>query len=134
MEQIVDYKNDTGNGYTKTILCFLQLFIVSNRDQTFYFANNNTRHFSFNSEERFLPVYEFADVDNRKVVHLDSFAETFLENVSMVERRRAYVYFFGRLGSNGSQSRPFALPPDQSIVQVWVGVFSADANSSPLFP
>jgi len=26
MEQIVDYKNDPGNGYTKTLLCFLQLF------------------------------------------------------------------------------------------------------------
>src|SRR5881394_2082092 len=48
MEQIVDYKNDPGNGYSKTILCFLQLFIVSNRDRTFYFANNNTRHFAFN--------------------------------------------------------------------------------------
>jgi type I restriction enzyme R subunit len=31
MEQIVDYKNDPGNGYTKTLLCFMQLFIVSNR-------------------------------------------------------------------------------------------------------
>src|ERR1039458_4997695 len=31
MEQIVDYKNDPGNGYTKTLLCFIQLFIVSNR-------------------------------------------------------------------------------------------------------
>lgn len=78
MEQIVEYKNDPGNGYTKTILCFLQLFIVSNRDRTFYFANNNARHFAFNAEERFLPVYEFADVDNKKIVHLDSFAETFL--------------------------------------------------------
>jgi type I restriction enzyme R subunit len=48
MEQIVDYKNDSGNGYTKTLLCFLQLFIVSNRDSTYYFANNNARHFSFN--------------------------------------------------------------------------------------
>jgi len=64
MEQIVEYKNDPGNGYAKTLLCFLQLFIVSNRDRTFYFANNNARHFAFNAEERFLPVYEFADVDN----------------------------------------------------------------------
>jgi hypothetical protein len=32
MEQIVEYKNDPGNGYTKTLLCFLQLFIVSNRE------------------------------------------------------------------------------------------------------
>ncbi len=29
MEQIVEYKNDPGNGYSKTLLCFLQLFIVS---------------------------------------------------------------------------------------------------------
>ena len=50
MEQIVEYKNDPGNGYTKTLLCFLQLFIVSNRDQTFYFANNNARHFDFNAD------------------------------------------------------------------------------------
>ncbi len=47
MEQIVDYKNDPGNGYTKTLHCFLQLFIVSNRDSTFYFANNNARHFAY---------------------------------------------------------------------------------------
>ena len=43
MEQIVDYKNDLGNGYTRTLLCFIQLFIVSNRDSTYYFANNNAR-------------------------------------------------------------------------------------------
>ncbi len=46
MEQIVDYKNDPGNGYTRTLLCFVQLFVVSNRDSTWYFANNNARHFS----------------------------------------------------------------------------------------
>lgn len=56
MEQIVEYKNDPGNGYTKTLLCFLQLFIVSNRTDTWYFANNNARHFSFNQDERFLPI------------------------------------------------------------------------------
>ncbi|MCH3719061.1 type I restriction endonuclease subunit R, partial [Campylobacter lari] len=50
MQQIVDYKNDPGNGYTKTLLCFLQLFIVSNRSDTWYFANNNSRHFSFNAD------------------------------------------------------------------------------------
>ena len=50
MEQIVEYKNDPGNGYTKTLLCFLQLFIVSNRDSTYYFANNNARHFAFNAD------------------------------------------------------------------------------------
>ena len=33
IEQIVEYKNDPGNGYTRTLLCFVQLFIVSNRDR-----------------------------------------------------------------------------------------------------
>ncbi len=78
MEQIVDYKHDPGNGYTKTLLCFLQLFIVSNRDSTYYFANNNARHFSFNQDERFLPIYQFADEANKKITHLDDFAATFL--------------------------------------------------------
>ncbi|KAB2766087.1 type I restriction endonuclease subunit R [Brucella anthropi] len=91
MEQIVEYKNDPGNGYTKTILCFLQLFIVSNRDRTFYFANNNARHFAFNAEERFLPVYEFADVDNKKIVHLDNFAETFLVKCTLGQTISRYM-------------------------------------------
>lgn len=91
MEQIVEYKNDPGNGYTKTILCFLQLFIVSNRDRTFYFANNNARHFAFNAEERFLPVYEFADMDNKKIVHLDSFAETFLVKCTLGQTISRYM-------------------------------------------
>jgi type I restriction enzyme R subunit len=83
MEQIVEYKNDPGNGYTKTLLCFLQLFIVSNRDQTFYFANNNARHFAFNADERFLPVYEFADEANRKIRHLSEFADHFLKKCDL---------------------------------------------------
>jgi len=91
MEQIVEYKNDPGNGYTKTILCFLQLFIVTNRDRTFYFANNNARHFAFNAEERFLPAYEFADIDNKKVVHLDSFAETFLVKCTLGQTISRYM-------------------------------------------
>ena len=34
MQQIVDYKNDPGNGYTNSLLCFMQLFIVSNHSNT----------------------------------------------------------------------------------------------------
>ena len=71
MEQIVDYKNDPGNGYTKTLLCFLQLFIVSNRDSTYYFANNNARHFAFNADERFLPIYQFADEANAAALKIE---------------------------------------------------------------
>lgn len=83
MEQIVEYKHDVGNGYTKTLLCFMQLFIVSNRDRTYYFANNNARHFAFNADERFLPIYEFAGEDNRKITQLDEFAEAFLKKCDL---------------------------------------------------
>ena len=91
MEQIVDYKNDPGNGYTKTLLCFLQLFIVSNRTNTYYFANNNTRHFAFNADERFLPIYQFADEANHKITHLDSFAETFLVKCTLGQTISRYM-------------------------------------------
>jgi type I restriction enzyme R subunit len=91
MEQIVEYKNDPGNGYTKTLLCFLQLFIVSNRDRTFYFANNNARHFAFNADERFLPIYEFADEDNRKIAHLDEFATRFLAKCDLARTISRYM-------------------------------------------
>ena len=91
MEQIVDYKNDPGNGYTKTLLCFLQLFIVSNRTNTYYFANNNARHFSFNQDERFLPIYQFADEDNNKITQLDSFADTFLVKCTLGQTLSRYM-------------------------------------------
>jgi len=91
MEQIVEYKNDPGNGYTKTLLCFLQLFIVSNRDSTYYFANNNARHFAFNAEERFLPIYQFASEDNKKITHLDDFAATFLIKCTLGQTISRYM-------------------------------------------
>ncbi|HMS17602.1 MAG TPA: DEAD/DEAH box helicase family protein, partial [Planctomycetota bacterium] len=91
MEQIVAYKQDPGNGYTKTLLCFVQIFIVSNRDRTYYFANNNARHFSFDADERFLPIYEFADDDNRKVTHLLDFAEGFMEKCELARTISRYM-------------------------------------------
>ncbi|QHF53683.1 DEAD/DEAH box helicase [Pseudomonas sp. S49] len=91
MEQIVEYKNDPGNGYSKTLLCFLQMFIVSNRDNTYYFANNNTRHFSFNADERFLPIYQFADEANKKITDLDHFAETFLAKCTLGQTISRYM-------------------------------------------
>lgn len=91
MEQIVDYKNDAGNGYSKTLLCFLQLFIVSNRSKTYYFANNNARHFAFNAEERFLPIYEFADEANKKIPHLDDFAAHFLQKCALSKTISRYM-------------------------------------------
>ncbi len=91
MEQIVDYKNDPGNGYSKTLLCFLQLFIVSNRASTYYFANNNARHFAFNADERFLPIYQFADEANKKITHLDDFADSFLVKCTLGQTLSRYM-------------------------------------------
>ena len=91
MQQIVDYKNDLGNGYSKTLLCFLQLFIVSNRSDTWYFANNNNRHFSFNADERFLPLYQFADEANNKITHLEVFADIFLAKCTLGEMISRYM-------------------------------------------
>jgi type I restriction enzyme, R subunit len=91
MEQIVEYKNDPGNGYARTLLCFIQLFIVSNRTDTWYFANNNARHFAFNQDERFLPIYQFADEANKKITHLDSFAKTFLVKCTLGQAISRYM-------------------------------------------
>ncbi|HEY0981339.1 type I restriction endonuclease subunit R [Schlesneria sp.] len=91
MEQIVGYKNDPGNGYTRTLLCFVQLFLVSNRDSTYYFANNNARHFSFDAEERFLPIYQYAAEDNTKISHFDDFAEKFLAKCTLGQMISRYM-------------------------------------------
>ncbi|NEI61261.1 type I restriction endonuclease subunit R [Rhizobium leguminosarum] len=91
MQQIVDYKNVPGNGYGKTLMCFIQLFIVSNRSETWYFANNNNRHFSFDADERFLPVYQFADEKNKKIGQLDDFAEKFLAKCTLGEMISRYM-------------------------------------------
>lgn len=91
MEQIVEYRNEPGNGYTNTLLCFMQLFIVSNRDHTWYFANNQTQHFAFNADERFLPIYQWADESNRKITHLDDFSDAFLAKCTLGQMISRYM-------------------------------------------
>lgn len=91
MQQIVDYKSDPGNGYTNSLLCFIQFFIVSNKTNTYYFANNNPSHFRFNADEQFLPVYQWADRDNKKITHLDDFAENFLTKCSLAQMISKYI-------------------------------------------
>ena len=41
MQQIVDYKNEPGNGYGNSLLCYMQLFIVSNKTNTYYFIRKS---------------------------------------------------------------------------------------------
>ncbi len=91
IEQIVEYKNDAGNGYLRTLLCFIQLFVVSNRDATYYFANNNARHFAFNADERYLPVYQYARPDNSKINGIDAFAEAFLAKCALGQMISRYM-------------------------------------------
>lgn len=91
MQQIVDYKADPGNGYTNTLLCFVQLFIVSNQSSTFYFANNRAQHFSFSADEPFLPVYQYADANNRKITRLGEFAQKFLAKCTLAEMISRYM-------------------------------------------
>lgn len=91
MEQIVEYKNDPGNGYTNSLLCFIQLFIVSNESNTYYFANNHKDHFAFNADERFLPIYQLADETNKKITHLHDFAEIFLAKCTLGQMISRYM-------------------------------------------
>ncbi len=91
MQQIVDYKNEPGNGYSSTLLCFMQLFITSNVGRTLYFANNKNQHFAFNADEQFLPVYELADIDNKKINNLHDFADKFLDKCTLGEMISKYM-------------------------------------------
>lgn len=91
MEQIVEYKNDPGNGYTNSLLCFMQLFIVSNESNTYYFANNPKEHFCFDADERFLPIYQMADEDNNKITHLHDFTEKFLPKCTLGQLISRYM-------------------------------------------
>ncbi|WP_281309543.1 type I restriction endonuclease subunit R [Flavobacterium flavigenum] len=91
MQQIVDYKNDAGNGYTNSLMCFMQMFIVSNQSNTYYFANNRNQHFQFNADEQFLPVYQLADESNKKITNLALFADKFLSKCTLGEMISKYM-------------------------------------------
>ena len=91
MQQVVDYKNDPGNGYTNSLLCFMQLFVVSNQSRTYYFTNNNNQHFNFNADEQFLPVYQWANEKNEKISNLDDFSEVFLAKCKLGKMIRQYM-------------------------------------------
>lgn len=91
MEQIVRYKNDRDNGYETTLLCFIQLFVISNETNTYYFANNKAKHFSFNADEKFLSVYEAADKENKKITNLYDFANHFLAGCELFDLISKYM-------------------------------------------
>ncbi len=116
MQQIVNYKNDPGNGYGNSLLCFMQLFIVSNRNQTRYFANNHNRHFSFDADERFLPVYQFAAKDNSKITHLDDFTDAFLSKCVLGEMISRYMVLV-ESEKKLMMMRPYQIYAVQAVVE-----------------
>ncbi|MBS9777783.1 MAG: type I restriction endonuclease subunit R [Gammaproteobacteria bacterium] len=91
IEQIVNYKNDAGNGFGNTLMCFMQLFMVSNGNSTYYFTNNNNEHFQLHQDERFLPVYQWADKDNNKITNLHAFAKDFLPKCTLGQMISRYM-------------------------------------------
>lgn len=91
MQQIIDYKNDKGNGYTNSLMCFMQMFIISNSNETYYFANNNNKHFNFGADERFLPLYQHADSENKKITNLYDFADNFLKKCDLGQTISRYM-------------------------------------------
>jgi type I restriction enzyme R subunit len=91
MRQIALYKKDKESSYTKTLMCFLQFFIVSNRTNTEYFSNNNPEFFEFDANERYLPIYMHAERDNTKVNELDKFTKSFLPKCVLGETINKYM-------------------------------------------
>ena len=122
MEQIVEYKQDSGNGYTNSLLCFVQLFIVSNRTDTWYFTNNNERHFRFDATEQFLPINQHASPDNSKITHLNDFAEEFLSKCTLAHMISKYTVLIA------SEQRLLMMRPYQ-IYAVKAIVDCIDQNS-----
>lgn len=116
MQQIVDYKNDIGNGYANTLLCYLQMFIVSNQTNTYYFANNNNEHFNFNADEHFLPVYQWADTDNKKITGLNDFADVFLPKCKLGEMVSRYMVLVAT-EQKILMMRPYQIYAVKAIVQ-----------------
>jgi len=116
MQQIIDYKEDTGNGYTDRLLSFMQLFIVSNQTNTYYFANNDTKHFAFDADEKFLPIYQHADRKNKKIVNLDAFCDDFLCKCKLGEMLSRYMVLV-QSEQKLMMMRPYQIYAVESIVE-----------------
>lgn len=92
IEQIMRYKQDPGNSFTNSLMCFMQLFIVSNGvTDTMYFANNNDEHFQFDTNNNYLPVYHAANRDNEKVAQLFEFADMMLQKCALAKLISRYM-------------------------------------------
>ena len=85
VEQIVKYKNDKGNPYRHSLMCFMQLFIVSNQHTTKYFTNNNAKFFSFDAKSIYTPIYQLATSKNKSILNLTQFTDIFFKKCALAE-------------------------------------------------
>lgn len=89
---------------------------MSNRSDTWYFANNNANHFSFDADERFLPLYQFAEPNNKKITRLDEFARVFLAKCTLGEMISRYMVLVAS-EQKLLMMRPYQIYAVQAIVE-----------------
>ena len=56
-----------------------------------HFSNNKNQHFQFNADEQFLPIYQLADENNKKITHIEPFTEKFLAKCTLGEMISKYM-------------------------------------------
>ena len=124
IQQIVDYKNDIGNGYTNSLLCFMQLFIVSNRSDTRYFANTTKR-----DKNSFDFTMNWAKSDNTLIKDLKDFTATFFQKHTLLNVLVNYSVF------DSSQTllvmRPYQIAATERILWKIKSSFTAKNWSKP---
>lgn len=117
IEQIAKYKKDRGNGYTNTIMCFMQLFIVSNgASKTLYFANNNDEFFKFDVDEQYLPVCFASNREGHKVHNLLSFTALMLPKCTLGRLISRYMVLV-QSARQIMVMRPYQIYAVESILQ-----------------
>lgn len=117
IEQIAKYKKDRGNGYTNTIMCFMQLFIVSNgASKTLYFANNNDEFFKFDVDEQYLPVCFATNREGHKVHNLLSFTALMLPKCTLGRLISRYMVLV-QSARQIMVMRPYQIYAVESILQ-----------------
>ncbi|MDO4881207.1 MAG: HsdR family type I site-specific deoxyribonuclease [Capnocytophaga sp.] len=96
LEQIIKYKNDEESSYSKTLMCFVQIFIISNKNTTRYFANNNTNILNQYMKGGSLPIYQYSDKNNMKIDGLYDFTEKVLAKCEIAKLISRYMVLLAK--------------------------------------
>jgi hypothetical protein len=63
------------------------LTLHQNHIAIYHFSKFNTQHFDFDADEKFLPIYTYADKQNQKITNLVEFSEVFLSKCKLAEMK-----------------------------------------------